>query len=167
MGDDAPQTKRIRWFEAAAVGLLLALIALGIRKPWSTPAPSTPRDDSGVAKLGPAAVTTPTGLRYEDLVPGNGAVPKTGQTVVVHYLGRLTNGTEFDGSRKRGEAFKFPLGQGRVIKGWDEGISTMHTGGVRRLVVPPDLGYGSNAAPGGKIPANSTLVFDVELLGIE
>ena len=97
---------------------------------------------------------------------GKGASPKSGQTVVVHYTGWLTNGTKFDSSKDRGEPFKFAIGQGRVIKGWDEGVASMKVGGVRRLVVPPDLGYGPEGSP-PKIPGNATLVFDVELLGIE
>jgi peptidylprolyl isomerase len=120
----------------------------------------------GIAGLGSNAVTTPSGLKYQDMVVGQGPTPKKGQTCVVHYLGRLTDGQEFDGSRKRGEPFRFPLGEGQVIKGWDEGVATMQVGGVRRLVVPAALGYGEAGSP-PRIPANATLVFDVELLGIE
>src|SRR5258708_2780866 len=107
--------------------------------------------------------TTPSGLIYEDTVAGSGASPTTGQTVVVHYTGRLTDGTKFDSSRDRGEPFQFVIGRGQVIKGWDEGVSTMKTGGQRTLTIPPDLGYGARGA-GGVIPPNATLVFDVELL---
>jgi peptidylprolyl isomerase len=139
-----------------------ALLALGLAL---TGCPRAGRDDSGVAQLGPTAQTTASGLRYEDLVPGTGASAQNGQTVVVHYRGRLTSGTVFDESRPRGQPFKFKLGAAQVIKGWDEGVATMKVGGVRRLVVPPDLGYGDR--PQAKIPANSTLVFDVELLGLE
>jgi len=110
-------------------------------------------------------VTTPSGLKYIDLVPGTGATHKTGQTVIVHYTGTLEDGTKFDSSRDRNEPFSFPLGQGRVIKGWDEGISDMRVGGRRKLIIPPELGYGARGA-GGVIPPNATLIFDVELLRI-
>ncbi len=110
-------------------------------------------------------VTTPSGLKYIDLQEGTGATPKSGQTVVVHYTGTLENGTKFDSSRDRGQPFSFKLGVGQVIKGWDEGLSTMKVGGRRQLIIPPELGYGSRGA-GAAIPPNSTLIFDVELLRI-
>jgi peptidylprolyl isomerase len=112
------------------------------------------------------AITTDSGLKYIDTVEGTGATPQTGQTVVVHYTGTLEDGTKFDSSRDRNQPFKFPIGAGRVIRGWDEGLSTMKVGGQRRLIIPPELGYGSRGA-GGVIPPNATLIFDVELLGIE
>ncbi|MFH1529961.1 MAG: FKBP-type peptidyl-prolyl cis-trans isomerase [Pseudomonadota bacterium] len=111
-------------------------------------------------------VTTETGLMYEDLVVGDGASPTPGQVVIVHYTGWLTNGTKFDSSVDRGQPFTFPIGQGRVIKGWDEGVMTMKIGGKRKLTIPPGLGYGARGA-GGVIPPNATLVFDVELLGLK
>lgn len=106
--------------------------------------------------------TTKSGLQYQDLVEGTGEMPKTGQEVTVHYVGTLTTGEKFDSSRDRGEPFKFILGQGQVIKGWDEGLATMKKGGKRKLVIPPNLAYGEVSLPG--IPADSTLVFEVELL---
>lgn len=109
-------------------------------------------------------ITTPSGLKYVDLVEGTGASPQTGQTVSVHYTGTLENGKKFDSSRDRGEPFKFKIGVGQVIKGWDEGVGTMKTGGRRQLVIPPELGYGARGI--GPIPPNSTLIFDVELLGV-
>lgn len=112
------------------------------------------------------SVTTSTGLQYSDKVVGQGAQPKPGQTVIVHYTGWLTNGTKFDSSVDRGEPFKFRIGQGEVIKGWDEGVGTMKVGGKRRLTIPASLGYGQRGA-GGTIPPNATLVFDVELLGLQ
>jgi len=113
-----------------------------------------------------AGTTTPSGLKIEDIKVGQGESPIAGQTVVVHYTGWLTDGTKFDSSVDRGDPFKFPLGAGRVIKGWDEGVATMKVGGKRKLTIPPSLGYGARGA-GGVIPPNATLIFDVELLGIE
>ncbi|MBD2066714.1 FKBP-type peptidyl-prolyl cis-trans isomerase [Leptolyngbya sp. FACHB-671] len=110
-------------------------------------------------------ITTPSGLQYIDIEEGTGATPQAGQTVVVHYTGTLQNGTKFDSSRDRNQPFSFPLGAGRVIRGWDEGISTMKVGGRRQLIIPPELGYGARGA-GGVIPPNATLIFDVELLRI-
>lgn len=111
-------------------------------------------------------VTTPSGLRYADLVVGAGPSPRTGQTAVVHYTGTLTNGTEFDSSRRKGRPLEFQLGRGVVIEGWDEGVATMKVGGRRRLTVPPQLGYGERGSPPA-IPPNATLVFDIELLGVK
>jgi peptidylprolyl isomerase len=109
---------------------------------------------------------TASGLEYEDIEEGTGESPKTGQTAVVHYVGTLTNGTKFDSSRDRGQPFEFPLGLGRVIKGWDEGVATMKVGGKRKMTIPPELGYGARGA-GGVIPPNATLVFEVELLDVK
>jgi peptidylprolyl isomerase len=114
--------------------------------------------------------TTPSGLQYEDTKEGTGASPKTGQTCVMHYTGWLwengAKGKKFDSSLDSGKPFEFPLGQGRVIKGWDEGVATMKIGGKRTLLIPPGLGYGARGA-GGVIPPNSTLLFEVELLGVK
>lgn len=108
---------------------------------------------------------TESGLKYTDVEVGTGATPQSGQTVVVHYTGTLTDGTKFDSSRDRNSPFSFKIGTGQVIRGWDEGLSTMRVGGQRQLIIPPDLGYGARGA-GGVIPANATLLFDVELLRI-
>ncbi|NEQ27589.1 MAG: FKBP-type peptidyl-prolyl cis-trans isomerase [Microcoleus sp. SIO2G3] len=111
------------------------------------------------------AVTTSSGLKYIDLEEGEGATPRTGQTVTVHYTGTLEDGTKFDSSRDRNRPFSFKLGVGQVIKGWDEGVGSMKVGGRRQLIIPAALGYGSRGA-GGVIPPNATLIFDVELLRI-
>jgi peptidylprolyl isomerase len=115
-------------------------------------------------------ITTPSGLRIIDVKPGTGPVPHAGQTVTVNYTGWLfvddKKGKKFDSSLDRGEPFSFTLGQGQVIRGWDEGLATMHVGGKRTLIIPPDLGYGASGA-GGVIPPGATLVFDVDLLGVK
>jgi len=114
--------------------------------------------------------TTPTGLKYQDLKVGDGATPKNGQTCVMHYTGWLWEndgkGKKFDSSVDRGQPFEFSLGMGRVIKGWDQGVSTMKVGGKRVLLIPPQLGYGTRGA-GAVIPPNATLLFEVELLGVK
>jgi len=110
-------------------------------------------------------VVTVSGLKYEDIVVGTGEEAKSGRTVEVHYTGWLTNGTKFDSSKDRGQPFSFPLGAGRVIKGWDEGVAGMKVGGKRKLTIPSELGYGSRGA-GGAIPPNATLIFEVELLAL-
>ncbi len=115
-------------------------------------------------------MTTPSGLQITDEKAGTGATPKTGQTCVMHYTGWLyengAKGKKFDSSVDRGEPFEFPIGTGRVIKGWDEGVATMKVGGKRTLIIPPALGYGARGA-GGAIPPNATLIFEVELLGVK
>ena len=111
-------------------------------------------------------VTTPSGLKYEDLQEGTGEGAKAGDVVEVHYTGWLKNGTEFDSSKNRGQPFTFPLGRGKVIKGWDEGVAGMKIGGKRKLIIPPELGYGARGA-GNVIPPNAELTFEVELLGIK
>jgi peptidylprolyl isomerase len=146
--------KKFLW-GAAVIGA--AALSAGPVRADDKPAKSG--DDGKVVRLH-------DGLQYEDLNVGTGAEPKTGQTVVVHYTGWLTNGKKFDSSVDRGRPFEFAIGEGHVIKGWDEGVATMKVGGKRKLTIPPELAYGSRGA-GGVIPPNATLVFEVELLGIK
>ena len=113
--------------------------------------------------------TTPSGLQYEDTIAGSGAEAAKGNLVSVHYTGWLytsgTAGAQFDSSKDRGQPFKFSLGGGQVIRGWDEGVAGMKVGGTRRLVIPPEMGYGARGA-GGVIPPNATLLFEIELLSV-
>lgn len=111
----------------------------------------------------PAAEVTE--LVIEDITVGTGAEATAGDSVTVHYTGWLTDGTQFDSSLTRNQPFQFPLGQGQVIPGWDQGVAGMKVGGTRRLTIPPDLGYGA-AGAGGVIPPNATLIFEVQLLSI-
>jgi len=111
-------------------------------------------------------ITTPSGLKYRDLVVGQGHSPTPGREVTVHYTGKLADGTKFDSSVDRNQPFTTKIGVGSVIKGWDEGLMTMRVGGKRQLVIPPELGYGAAGSP-PLIPPNSTLTFDVELLGVK
>lgn len=108
---------------------------------------------------------TPSGLEYIEVAVGTGPAARSGQQVSVHYTGWLSNGTKFDSSVDRGQPFQFALGRGQVIQGWDEGVAGMQVGGKRRLIIPPNFGYGVRGA-GGVIPPNATLIFDVELLGV-
>lgn len=125
---------------------------------------------SAFAQTSTKGTTLPSGLQVLDTVAGTGASPKTGEICVMHYTGWLyengQKGKKFDSSVDRGQPFEFPIGVGRVIKGWDEGVSTMKVGGKRTLIIPASLGYGARGA-GGVIPPNATLIFDVELLGIK
>jgi len=108
--------------------------------------------------------TTESGLQFRDIIVGNGDAPTKGQTVLVHYTGRLENGKEFDSSIPRGQPLEFAVGKGQVIPGWDEGILSMRVGGKRQLKIPPELGYGRRGV--GPIPGNATLLFDCELVGL-
>ncbi len=125
---------------------------------------------SAMAQSPGKTMTTSSGLQITDSKVGAGATPKPGQTAVVHYTGWLyqdgAKGKKFDSSVDRGQPFEFPLGQRRVIGGWDEGVATMKVGGKRTLIIPPELGYGARGA-GGVIPPNATLIFDIELLDLK
>ncbi|WP_243317696.1 FKBP-type peptidyl-prolyl cis-trans isomerase [Geothrix paludis] len=132
---------------------------------------ATPAQSAGRPKVkAPALVTTASGLKYVDTKVGTGAAPQRGQRCLVHYTGWLSDhgkkGKKFDSSVDRGEPLAIPIGVGRVIKGWDEGLMTMKVGGKRTLYIPAALGYGARGA-GGDIPPNADLIFDVELLGVQ
>jgi peptidylprolyl isomerase len=125
---------------------------------------------TAIAQTAGQSMTTASGLQITDSKVGTGATPKPGQTCVMHYTGWLyengVKGKKFDSSVDRNEPFEFPIGQRKVIAGWDEGVATMKVGGKRTLIIPPQLGYGARGA-GGVIPPNATLMFDVELLGVK
>ena len=129
--------------------------------------PATARPaTSGPTKVTGAGVTTPSGLQYWEIRVGTGATAMRGQKVKVDYTGWLTNGKKFDSSVGTGKPFAFTVGEGQVIRGWDEGIQGMKVGGKRQLRIPPALGYGPEGTPGGPIPPNATLIFDVRLVSV-
>jgi peptidylprolyl isomerase len=158
--------KKASLFLSAAAAVALAIL------PASGSQDNAGSNKDNAEKKGDTKMTkTPSGLQYQDTVVGTGANPRTGQTCVMHYTGWLwensAKGKKFDSSVDRGKPFEFPLGQGRVIKGWDEGVAGMKVGGKRTLLIPPELGYGARGTGGGLIPPNATLLFDVELLGVK
>jgi peptidylprolyl isomerase len=149
--------------------LLLAAVAALL---WTAPAPAQEKASSPAPaeKKESKMIKTPSGLEYEDTKVGTGESPKTGQICSVHYTGWLwvngAKGQKFDSSFDRGRPYDVPLGMGRVIKGWDEGLATMKVGGKRTLLIPPQLAYGARGM-GGVIPPNATLIFEVELVGVK
>lgn len=149
--------------------VVLAIVALAVLAFTQTPRrPTRSRPNTKApSKVTGDGVKTDSGLQYWDIVVGTGKVAKEGDGVRVHYTGWLTNGKKFDSSVDAGRPFRFVLGNGEVIKGWDEGVAGMKVGGKRQLHIPPDLGYGENGTPDGTIPPNSSLIFDVQLLSIQ
>jgi FKBP-type peptidyl-prolyl cis-trans isomerase len=141
---------------------LLATVTFAQKKSPPVPRPNT----SLPTKVTGDPIKTASGLEYWDIKEGSGPIAQKGQTVKVHYTGWLTNGKKFDSSVDAGRPFPFKLGTGEVIKGWDEGVEGMKVGGKRQLKIPPQLAYGERGYP-GVIPPNSTLIFDVELLGVQ
>jgi peptidylprolyl isomerase len=151
---------------ALAVAVIASVAAAGCTSaPKATT--SEPAAATQPAPTTPAPATTPdvTALKIEDVKVGTGAEAKKGDLVTVNYTGYLTDGTKFDSSLDSGQPFKFTIGNGEVIAGWDQGFAGMKVGGKRKLTIPPELGYGAQGA-GGVIPPNATLVFDVELLAV-
>lgn len=148
----ATRQRNIRIAAIATIAVVLAFVAFAIF--------------SSNQKGNGDMITTASGLQYQELTVGTGPAVKTGDTVSVHYTGWLEDGTKFDSSVDRNQPFEFSVGMGMVIQGWDEGLVGMQVGGKRKLVIPPNLGYGSSGA-GGVIPPNATLVFEVELLAIK
>jgi FKBP-type peptidyl-prolyl cis-trans isomerase FkpA len=146
-------------------GILLGAAALAaLATGWNAGCARKKTAAGGGAAAAPAASS---GLVVAEVREGEGAVATKGKTVSVHYTGRLTDGTKFDSSYDRGQPIDFPLGAGVVIKGWDQGIEGMKVGGKRKLTIPPELAYGARGTPGGPIPPNATLVFDVELVAVK
>lgn len=148
---------------AIAIAILVALTAAVLAAQTAARKPNT----SAPTKVTGDGVKTPSGLIYWDIRVGNGEVAKEGSHVRVHYTGWLTNGKKFDSSVDAGKPFDFTIGNGEVIKGWEEGVAGMRVGGKRQLRIPPALGYGAEGTPGGPIPPNATLIFDVQLLGVQ
>jgi FKBP-type peptidyl-prolyl cis-trans isomerase len=150
----------------AAIVILLALTAVFVVA-QSTAGKSTAPNTNAPTKVTGDGVKTASGLVYWDIRVGNGDVAKEGSHVRVHYTGWLTTGKKFDSSVDAGKPFDFTIGNGEVIKGWEEGVAGMRVGGKRQLRIPPNLGYGAEGTPGGPIPPNATLIFDIRLLGVQ
>ena len=160
--------------KSSVVVIILFLIAAGAPAGYGQTRRRAPRAKTGRAAAkakapcaSSAATTTPSGLTYVITRRGTGQQLKAGDVVAVHYTGLLTNGTKFDSSLDRGEPIAFPLGAGRVIKGWDEGVALLRVGDQATLIIPPQLGYGARGAGDGAIPPDSTLIFIVEVVSVQ
>jgi len=151
----------------AMLVIILLVAALALWAQTATKKPATAANTNAPTKVTGDGVKTASGLQYWDIKLGTGEVAKEGSHVRVHYTGWLTTGKKFDSSVDAGKPFDFRLGNGEVIKGWDEGVAGMKVGGKRQLRIPPELGYGASGTPGGPIPPNATLIFDVQLLGVQ
>jgi FKBP-type peptidyl-prolyl cis-trans isomerase len=155
-----------RFVTAIAILIALALTAVFVLAQTAA-IKSTPPNTRVPTKVTGDGVKTPSGLVYWDIRIGNGETAKEGSHVRVHYTGWLTNGKEFDSSVDAGKPFDFRIGNGEVIKGWEEGVAGMRVNGKRQLRIPAALGYGAQGTPDGSIPPNATLIFDVQLLGVQ
>jgi FKBP-type peptidyl-prolyl cis-trans isomerase len=152
-----------------AIAIILALTGVFVLAQTATAkkAADARPNTNAPTKVTGDGVKAPSGLTYWDIRVGTGEVAKEGSRVRVHYTGWLTNGKKFDSSVDAGQPFDFRIGNGEVIKGWEEGVAGMRVGGKRQLRIPPGLGYGAEGTPGGPIPPNATLIFDVQLLGVQ
>jgi FKBP-type peptidyl-prolyl cis-trans isomerase len=157
---------RVRNTRIVIILILVVAVAIGVFFAIQKGQQTAPTEAQSPAVAAGEMITTQSGLQYQDLVVGTGSEAVAGKSVSVHYTGWLEDGTKFDSSLDRGQPFTFTLGAGQVIPGWDEGVAGMKVGGKRKLVIPPDLGYGSQGA-GGVIPPNATLIFEVELLEVK
>jgi FKBP-type peptidyl-prolyl cis-trans isomerase len=149
----------------AAIAIIFATAAGFVLAQSETKKSATPNTDAPT-KVSGDGVKTDSGLRYWDIRVGNGDVAKEGSRVRVHYTGWLTTGKKFDSSVDAGKPFDFTIGNGEVIKGWEEGVAGMRVGGKRQLRIPPGLGYGADGSP-PDIPPNATLIFDIRVLGVQ
>jgi len=150
----------------AAAMILVAAVAVAQTAPAKPKVKVVPPNTNAPTRVTGDGVKTDSGLQYWEIRVGNGEVAKEGSHVRVHYSGWLTTGKKFDSSVDRGQPFDFTIGNGEVIKGWEEGVAGMKVGGKRQLRIPPELGYGADGSP-PDIPANATLIFDIQLLGVQ
>jgi FKBP-type peptidyl-prolyl cis-trans isomerase len=158
-----------KYFIVVAILLVLSAIFVLAQSAAKKPAApnAAPLNADSPSKVTGDGVKTPSGLMYWDVRVGNGEVAKEGSHVRVHYTGWLTTGKKFDSSVDAGQPFDFTIGNGEVIKGWEEGVTGMKVRGKRQLRIPPELGYGAEGTPGGPIPPNATLIFDIQLLAVQ